>query len=62
MARAVERVGIELLVLVRLLAELTGLALIVAAFWLLAPWAGVLAAGIALILAANFAGRSGSET
>jgi multisubunit Na+/H+ antiporter MnhC subunit len=37
--------------------ELIGLGLIVTAAALLSPLLGILAAGIALILAANFAGR-----
>ena len=42
----------------RSIVELLGLSLIVAAVWWADPLAGLLAAGIALILAANFAGRS----
>jgi len=40
------------------MAELAGLVLVVSTAWLYDPLLGLLCAGIALILAANFAGRS----
>lgn len=42
----------------RSIVELVGLTLIVAAAWLTAPVLGIVSAGIALIVAANFAGRT----
>ncbi len=40
------------------IAELAGLVLVVITAWLYEPLLGLLSAGIALIIAANFAGRS----
>ena len=40
------------------IAELAGLVLVVITAWLYDPLLGLLCAGIALIIAANFAGRS----
>ncbi len=40
------------------IAELAGLVLVVIPAWLYEPLLGLLSAGIALIIAANFAGRS----
>lgn len=42
----------------RTLAELAGIACLVAAAWTLAPSLGLAVLGLGLILAANFAGRS----
>lgn len=42
----------------RSIVELVGLTLIVAAAWFTDPVLGILSAGIALIVAANFAGRT----
>ena len=42
----------------RSIIELIGLGFIVAAAWLADPLLGTLAAGLALIVAANFAGRT----
>ena len=42
----------------RSIVELAGLILIVTAAWFTDPVLGILCAGIALIVAANFAGRS----
>lgn len=51
--------GLELAA--RTVAELAGLALIVLAAWTWAPAIGYAVGGVCLLLAANFAGRSGSR-